>query len=70
MSSILDEINGVIDLILDKPALINRMREDTNLDTLFEAIARGRGDVDDLERATRALVKVAIKMEPAAFMVR
>ena len=73
-AAILDDLHVVIDHILSRRSLTDQLKNSANLETLFGCIltsADGNDNDDkDLERMTSALLKIALRTDPAYVLVK
>ena len=72
-AEILDDLHVVLDHILSQRSLTDQLKNSANLETLFGCIlasADGSDDEHDLERMTSALLKIALRTDPAYVLVK
>ena len=72
-AELLDDLHVVIDHILSRRSLTDQLKNSANLETLFGCILASAdgSDVDsDLERMTSALLKIALRTDPAYVLVK
>ena len=72
-AELLDDLHVVIDHILSRRSLTDQLKNSANLETLFGCILSSAdgSDVDrDLERMTSALLKIALRTDPAYVLVK
>ena len=72
-AEILDDLHVVIDHILSRRSLTDQLKNSANLETLFGCIlasANGSDSDHDLERMTSALLKIALRTDPAHVLVK
>ena len=79
-AEILDDLHVVIDHILSRRSLSEQLKNSANLETLFGCIIAssssstdadgGGGSEADLGRMTSALLKIALRTDPAYVLVK
>ena len=69
-TELLDDLHVVIDHILSRRSLSDQLKSSANLETLFGCILGSDHDDGDMERMTSALLKIALRTDPAYVLVK
>ena len=69
-AEILDDLHVVLDHILSQRSLTDQLKNSANLETLFGCILGSDHDDGDMERMTSALLKIALRTDPAYVLVK